>query len=117
MDVGPRGFASDLALVRVHAARRSDEIRADLRRWKRPLQRRCAALPQNTVRAQPSGQGAGAPRRVIVGSLKVRGSSRATAGRWRYWWQTRPLTGLLAGWLAIALVGWRVWSALNGHPA
>jgi hypothetical protein len=27
------------------------------------------------------------------------------------------MVGLLAGWIAIALVGWRVWAALNGHHA
>ncbi|WP_165189074.1 hypothetical protein [Caulobacter soli] len=42
-------------------------------------------------------------------------SSEAAQGRIRYWWQARPMTGLLAGWLAIALVGWRLWSGLNGH--
>jgi hypothetical protein len=35
----------------------------------------------------------------------------------RYWWQTRPIAGLMAGWVAIALVGWRVWAVLNGHRA
>ncbi len=45
----------------------------------------------------------------------VKTSSEAAQGRIRYWWQARPMTGLLAGWLAIALVGWRLWSGLNGH--
>lgn len=44
-------------------------------------------------------------------------SSRAAVGRIRYWWQARPMIGLLVGWVAIALVGWRVWSALNGRHA
>jgi hypothetical protein len=44
-------------------------------------------------------------------------SSRTTDRHRRHWWQARPMIGLLAGWLAIALIGWRVWSALNGHHA
>jgi len=27
------------------------------------------------------------------------------------------MAGLLAGWVVISLVGWRIWSALNAHPA
>jgi hypothetical protein len=67
--------------------------------------------------AQPLGQGAGAQHRAMVGSLNVKASSRAAGGRIRYWWQARPMIGLLAGWIAIALVGWRVWIVLNGHHA
>jgi predicted negative regulator of RcsB-dependent stress response len=47
----------------------------------------------------------------------VRSSSRADVGRIRYWWQAHPMVGLLAGWIAITLIAWRVWSALNGHQA
>lgn len=38
-------------------------------------------------------------------------------GRIRYWWQARPMAGLTVGWITIALVGWRVWTAFNGHRA
>jgi hypothetical protein len=41
----------------------------------------------------------------------VKASSRAAVGRIRYWWQARPMAGLLVGWIAIALIGWRVWAA------
>ncbi|MBO9710640.1 MAG: hypothetical protein J7521_20755 [Caulobacter sp.] len=44
-------------------------------------------------------------------------SSKTVGGRIRYWWQAHPMVGLAAGWIAIALVGWRVWSALSGHHA
>jgi len=27
------------------------------------------------------------------------------------------MIGLLVGWITIALIGWRVWSLLNGHDA
>jgi hypothetical protein len=47
----------------------------------------------------------------------VRASSRTAVGRIRYWWQAHPMVGLAAGWIAITLIGWRVWAALNGHPA
>ena len=39
----------------------------------------------------------------------------ATLGRIRYWWQTRPMAGLTVGWIAIGLIGWRVWIAVFGH--
>jgi hypothetical protein len=35
-------------------------------------------------------------------------------GRVRYWWQARPMTGLLVGWAAIAIIGWRIWIGLHG---
>jgi len=41
-------------------------------------------------------------------------SSEIALGRVRYWWQIRPMTGLIAGWLVIALIAWRVWAALSG---
>ena len=47
----------------------------------------------------------------------MRTTSRASLGHIRYWWQAHPMTGLLVGWIAIALIGWRVWSALNSHSA
>jgi hypothetical protein len=50
------------------------------------------------------------------GSTGVKTSSRAALGRGRYWWQSHPMAGLTAGWVAIALVGLWVWSAFNvGH--
>ncbi len=51
--------------------------------------------------------------RVSVGERRVRTSSET--GRIRYWWQARPMAGLLAGWIAIGLIGWRVWAALSGQ--
>ena len=47
--------------------------------------------------------------------FSVRPSSEPALGRIRHWWQARPMAGLAAGWIAIALVGWRVWSVLNSH--
>jgi hypothetical protein len=47
----------------------------------------------------------------------VRISSGAAVVRIRYWWQAHPMAGLLAGWVAIALIGWRVWAALHGRQA
>ena len=47
------------------------------------------------------------------GSTGVKTSSRAALGRVRYWWQNHPMAGLTAGWIAIGLVGWRVWIAFN----
>ena len=47
----------------------------------------------------------------------MKASSEAAGGRVRYWWQARPMTGLTVGWAAIALVGWRIWAAVRGHPA
>ncbi len=58
-----------------------------------------------------------APERAAVGSGNVSASSKTAIGRIRYWWQARPMVGLLAGWIVIALIGWRVWSALNGRHA
>jgi hypothetical protein len=49
--------------------------------------------------------------------LKVRASSGAAARRGRYWWQAYPMAGLTVGWIAIALIGWRVWTAFNSHHA
>jgi hypothetical protein len=53
----------------------------------------------------------------MVGSFSVKTSSRAAVGRIRYWWQAHPMVGLAAGWIAITLIAWRVWTALNGHAA
>jgi hypothetical protein len=36
-------------------------------------------------------------------------------GRVRYWWQSHPMAGLTAGWIAIGLAGGWAWAALNGH--
>lgn len=45
----------------------------------------------------------------------VRPSPEAALSHVRYWWQTRPMAGLTVGWIAIALVGWRVWEAFNSQ--
>ena len=45
----------------------------------------------------------------------MKASSEAALGHVRYWWQTRPMVGLTVGWITIALVGWRVWTAFNRH--
>jgi len=47
----------------------------------------------------------------------VKLSTGAAVVRIRYWWQAHPMAGLLAGWIAIALIGWRVWAALHGRHA
>lgn len=44
----------------------------------------------------------------------MRTSSGMVFGRVRYWWQTRPMAGLTVGWIAIALVAWRVWTLVAG---
>jgi predicted negative regulator of RcsB-dependent stress response len=45
----------------------------------------------------------------------VKALSAAALRHVRYWWQTRPMVGLTVGWIVIALIGWRVWAAFNGH--
>jgi hypothetical protein len=47
----------------------------------------------------------------------VKTSSGAALGRGRYWWQAHPMASLIAGWAVIALIGWRAWTAFNGHVA
>ena len=49
-----------------------------------------------------------------LGEHSVKTSAGGALGGIRFWWQTRPLTGLAVGWLVIAVIGWRLWAALFG---
>jgi hypothetical protein len=64
--------------------------------------------------ASRQGEGAGDDPRVSR-ERKVQTSSGG--GRVRHWWQARPMAGLIVGWVAICVIGWRVWAILFGHHA